>query len=72
MPAPYLYCNYGCLQCRSITHAILAHADLETERLLGRQAIADGMRPLRLAGTLRVAEGITTLQEVVAATPPMN
>ncbi len=38
---------------------------------LRRQAIADGMRPLRLAGALRVAEGITTMQEVLTATPPM-
>ncbi len=38
---------------------------------LRRQAVADGMRPLRLAGALRVAEGLTTLQEVLTATPPM-
>jgi general secretion pathway protein E len=40
--------------------------------VLRRQAVADGMRPLRLAGALRVAEGLTTLEEVVAATPPME
>ena len=39
---------------------------------LRRQAIADGMRPLRLAGALRVAEGLTTLQEVLTATPPLE
>jgi general secretion pathway protein E len=39
---------------------------------LRRQAVADGMRPLRLAGALRVAEGLTTLEEVLLATPPMN
>jgi general secretion pathway protein E len=38
---------------------------------LRRQAVKDGMRPLRLAGALRVAEGLTTLQEVLTATPPM-
>ncbi len=37
-----------------------------------RQAVADGMRPLRLAGALRVAEGLTTLEEVLTATPPMH
>jgi general secretion pathway protein E len=37
-----------------------------------RQAVADGMRPLRLAGALRVAEGITTLEEVLTATPPLE
>ena len=40
--------------------------------VLRRQAIADGMRPLRLAGALRVAEGVTTLDEVLNATPPLE
>jgi len=39
---------------------------------LRRQAVADGMRPLRLAGALRVAEGGTTLEEVLTATPPLD
>lgn len=39
---------------------------------LRRQGVADGMRPLRLAGALRVAEGVTTLQEVLTATPPLE
>jgi general secretion pathway protein E len=30
------------------------------------------MRPLRLAGALRVAEGLTTLDEVLLATPPVD
>jgi general secretion pathway protein E len=34
--------------------------------------MADGMRPLRLAGVLRVAEGLTTLDEVLSATPPLD
>jgi general secretion pathway protein E len=33
------------------------------------QAVRDGMRPLRLAGALKVAEGVTTLEEVLRATP---
>ena len=37
---------------------------------LRRQAVQDGMRPLRMAGALRVAQGLTTLEEVVATTPP--
>ncbi|MBX3633165.1 MAG: type II/IV secretion system protein [Simplicispira sp.] len=37
-----------------------------------RQAVNDGMRPLRLAGALRVAEGQTTLEEVLSATPPLE
>ncbi|MEQ6433798.1 ATPase, T2SS/T4P/T4SS family [Comamonas sp. w2-DMI] len=39
---------------------------------LRRQAVQDGMRPLRLAGVLRVAEGLTTLPEVLACTPLMS
>ena len=40
--------------------------------VLRRQAVQDGMRPLRLAGALRVAEGLTTMEEVIAATPPLE
>jgi general secretion pathway protein E len=39
---------------------------------LRRQAISDGMRPLRLAGALRVAEGLTLLEEVLSATPALS
>ena len=38
---------------------------------LRRQAVSDGMRPLRLAGALRVAEGLTVIDEVVLSTPPL-
>jgi general secretion pathway protein E len=38
---------------------------------LRRQAVTDGMRPLRLAGAMKVAEGMTTLEEVLTATPPL-
>ncbi len=39
---------------------------------LKRQAIQDGMRPLRLAGVVRVAEGVTVLDEVLSATPALE
>ncbi len=39
---------------------------------LRRQAVADGMRPLRLAGALRVAEGLTTSEEVLTTTPALE
>ena len=39
---------------------------------LRRQAVTDGMRPLRLAGALRVAEGATVMEEVMSATPPLG
>jgi general secretion pathway protein E len=47
------------------------HAGAEHRRLR-RQAVQDGMRPLRLAGALRVAEGLTTvMSEVLTSTPPL-
>jgi general secretion pathway protein E len=45
---------------------VAANAPLEALR---QQAVSDGMRPLRLAGALKVAEGYTTLEEVLHATP---
>jgi general secretion pathway protein E len=39
---------------------------------LRRQAVAEGMRPLRLAGALKVAEGLTTIEEILASTPPLS
>ena len=38
---------------------------------LRRQAISEGMRPLRLAGALKVAEGLTTFEEILATTPSL-
>ena len=43
-----------------------------TLEALRRQGVQDGMRPLRLAGALRIAESLTVLDEVLGATPPMN
>ena len=40
--------------------------------VLRRQAIVDGMRPLRLAGALCVAEGMTVIEEVLTSTPSMR
>ena len=39
---------------------------------LRRQAVTEGMRPLRLAGALKVAEGLTTIEEILATTPPLS
>ena len=39
---------------------------------LRRQAVKDGMHPLRLAGALRVSEGLTTVEEVMSNTPPIE
>ena len=81
------YKPVGCVECRmtgfrgrmgiyellSVTEAFksVIHADVGPTPLR-QQAVADGMRPLRLAGALRAAEGLTTLEEVIAATPPLQ
>jgi len=44
------------------------HPTLDVARLT-RQAMVEGMRPLRLAGLMKVAEGLTTLDEVLRCTP---
>lgn len=37
-----------------------------------RQATTEGMRALRLAGALKVAKGLTTIEEILATTPPLS
>ena len=39
---------------------------------LRQHALASGMRPLRLAGALKVAAGRTTLGEVLSVVPPIS
>jgi general secretion pathway protein E len=80
------YKAVGCVDCRMTgflgrmgLYELLVVSEAFKERVshepnidaLRRQAIADGMRPLRLAGALRVAEGLTVLDEVLSATPPL-
>ena len=81
------YKAVGCVDCRMTgfmgrmgLYELLAVSEAFKEKLtrepgidpLRRQAVADGMRPLRLAGALRVAEGLTTMEEVLTATPPLD
>jgi general secretion pathway protein E len=45
----------------------------ETELLaLKQQSIADGMKPLRVAGALKIAEGVTTAEEVLKVTSALT
>jgi general secretion pathway protein E len=81
------YQPVGCVDCRMtgfrgrmglyellvVTEAFKDQVSREPQlESLRKQAIADGMRPLRLAGAARVAEGLTTLDEVLATTPPVS
>jgi len=63
----------GLYELLSISEEFKARVNKEPSlAALRRQAVADGMRPLRLAGALRVAEGVTTIEEVLSATPPLT
>jgi general secretion pathway protein E len=81
------YKAVGCVECRMTgfmgrmgLYELLTVSEAFKDRVnqqpsidaLRRQAVADGMRPLRLAGALRVAEGLTTMDEVLLATPPVE
>ncbi|MDT8991917.1 ATPase, T2SS/T4P/T4SS family [Curvibacter sp. APW13] len=81
------YKAVGCVECRMTGYMgrmglyELLTVSEEFKELVGknatlealrRQGVADGMRPLRLAGALRVAEGQTVMEEVLAATPPLR
>jgi general secretion pathway protein E len=81
------YKPVGCVDCRMTgfmgrmgLYELLTVSEAFKEKVtreptldsLRRQAVADGMRPLRLAGALRVAEGVTTVEEVLTATPPLD
>jgi general secretion pathway protein E len=81
------YKAVGCLECRHtgyrgraglyellhMTDAARAcvHPALDVAALR-RQGFKDGMRPLRLAGAMKVAEGVTTLEEVLRSTPGLE
>ncbi len=81
------YKPVGCVECRMTgfrgrmgLYELLTVTEPLKEQIHGnpsidslrRQAVKDGMRPLRLAGALRAAEGVTTLEEVIATTPPLE
>jgi len=83
--APRPYKPVGCLECRmtgyrgraglyelltvndAARRCIVPQPDVARLR---QQAVADGLRPLRVAGAMKVAEGLTTIEEVLGATPP--
>ena len=77
----------GCVECRMtgfrgrtglyellvLTDPLKALVNAQPDiQALRRQAVADGMHPLRLAGALRVAQGQTVLDEVLSATPDLG
>jgi general secretion pathway protein E len=78
------YRAVGCLECRKTgyrgragLYELMLLGDGARQALhpgldlpaLRRTAVAEGMRPLRVAGVMKVAEGVTTLDEVLRTTP---
>jgi general secretion pathway protein E len=81
------YKAVGCVECRMTGFAgriglyelLLTSTGLRDKisntpdlHALRQQAQGDGMRPLRLSGAMHVAQGRTTLDEVLAATPQLD
>ncbi|MEO8004098.1 MAG: GspE/PulE family protein [Betaproteobacteria bacterium] len=82
-----MYYAKGCLECRMTGYAgrvgiyevllmsqgqrplITENADFT---LIRDQAYRDGMKPLRISGAMKVAAGITTVDEVLKAAPPLG
>ncbi len=81
------YKPVGCLECRHTGYRGRAglyellvlsdgaraavHPGLDAAALR-RVAMKEGLRPLRLAGAMKVAEGLTTLEEVMRNTPSLD
>jgi len=88
MPKPAaIYRAVGCAECRqtgyrgrtgvyerlTVTEQFGDQIREATDvHALRRQAVADGMKPLRLAGALKIAEGATTADEVLKATAALT
>ncbi len=84
-PRGKTYINKGCLECRmtgymgrvgiyemmimspALREHVVAAADLETIR---DAACKDGMKPLRISGAMKIAAGITTIDEIMKVAPP--
>ena len=82
-----VYRPAGCLACRqtgysgrsgiyelltvteAFTQLIQENMDIHALR---RQSIADGMKPLRIAGALKICDGVTSVEEVLKVTTALN
>jgi general secretion pathway protein E len=80
-----VYKPVGCLECRNTGYMgrigiyemfsfsndsrrmITDNCDIHALR---KQAMKDGLKPLRLSGASKVAQGITTIEEVIRVAPP--
>ena len=88
LPKPAtIYRPVGCPECRqtgyrgrtglyellTVTQAFSEQVREETDiHALRRQSVADGMKPLRIAGALKIQEGATTADEVLKVTAALG
>ncbi|RJG01687.1 GspE/PulE family protein [Noviherbaspirillum sedimenti] len=88
MPRPAsVYRPVGCPECRqtgfkgrtglyellTVSQKFSGLIKEETDiHALRRQSVADGMKPLRIAGALKIIEGSTTAEEVLKVTATLN
>ena len=83
----FMYVAKGCLECRMTGYAgrigiyemMVLNSDIRStinEKTdmdkLREQAYREGVKPLRISGALKVAAGITTVDEVMKVAPPMH
>jgi general secretion pathway protein E len=84
-PKGTTYVSRGCLECRmtgyvgrmgvyemmvmspDLRKAIAAETDLDQLR---ERAYREGMKPLRISGAMKIAAGLTTIDEVMTVAPP--
>ena len=81
----HVHAPVGCLECRNTgyrgrtgIHELMRFTPAlkslivpgVDETALRKQAMKDGMRPLRLRGAQKVVEGVTTIEEVMRVAPP--
>jgi general secretion pathway protein E len=82
-----VHAGRGCLECRmtgyrgrvgiyemmSMSSSLRPLVQSETDlAALRQQALRDGMKPLRTSGALKVAAGMTSVEEVLKVAPPVH
>ena len=83
-PPEFVYRPVGCIECRNtgymgrigvyeimpLDRSLKRHISDTTDlQELTREAYKSGMRPLRLSGAMKVAQGLTTMEEVLKVAP---
>jgi len=83
----HLHHAVGCLECRmtgysgrvGIYEILLNSPDVRRQvkpvteiPRVREQGFREGMRPLRISGALKVAQGVTTLEEIIKVAPPSD